>query len=100
MVFELRAYWCLYLAIARKRRVPDGAQSFGYSKGSLTFPTAIVVVSTIELGVVHLLVPWTWLRIVLLVLSVWGVLFIFGLFATRIVHPHIVTDESLQLRWG
>lgn len=99
-VAELRAFGSLGLAVTRKRKIPQGAKPFGYTKGAMTFPAVMIVVSLIELVVVHMLVPWEWLRIVLLVLTIWGVLFILGYFATRVVHPHFVTDEALHLRWG
>jgi hypothetical protein len=99
-VSELRYYHSLALAVAGKRRVPTGATPFGYTKGTTGIPIAIGVVSLVELVVVHLLVPWQWLRIILLILSIWGVLFVAGFFAARVVHPHIVTGGSLHLRWG
>lgn len=100
VVLELRAFGSLGLAVAGKRQVPPGAKWFGYAKGSLTFAVVMVVVSVVELVVVHVLVPWAWLRIVLLVLTAWGVLFVFGFFATRIVRPHFITEGMLHLRWG
>ena len=90
----------LFLVLARKRRVPHGAAPFGYTKGTMAFPVAIVVASLVELGVVHVLVPWTWLQILLLVLTIWGILLVLGPFASRAVHPHLVTSEALELRWG
>ncbi|WP_291479955.1 hypothetical protein [Corynebacterium sp.] len=99
-VSELRYYHSLVLAVAGKRRVPAGAMPFGYTKGTMGIPIAIGTASLVELIVVHILVPWPWLRIVLLILSIWGVLFVAGFFASQVVHPHIVTAENLHLRWG
>lgn len=99
-VSELRYYHSLVLAVAGKRRVPAGATPFGYTKGTMGIPIAIGAVSLVELVVVHILVPWPWLRIVLLILSIWGVLFVAGFFSSRVVHPHTVTADSLHLRWG
>lgn len=66
----------------------------------MTFPAVMIVLSLAELAIVHMLVPWAWLRLAMLVLTVWGVLFLLGYFASRIVHPHFITDEVLHLRWG
>lgn len=99
-VAELRAFGSLVLAARRKRKVPPGAAWFGYTRGTMAFPAVMIGVSIVELVIAHLLVPWVWLRLVMLVLTVWGVLFVCGYFASRIVHPHLVTDETLQLRWG
>lgn len=99
-VSELRTFQSLGLLILGRRRVPAGAEPFGYTKGTMTFPLVMVALSLVELVVVHILVPWHWLRIVLLVLTVWGVLFILGFFASRIVHPHFIANGALTLRWG
>lgn len=99
-VYELRAFGSLGLLIARRPRVPSDAVPVGYTKGTLVLPTVLVVVSLIELAVVHLLVPWLWLQIILAVLTIWGVLFICGFFAGRIIHPHFIIDDVLTLRWG
>lgn len=99
-VAEIRSFHSLILAVAGKRKVPPGATPLGYARGTMAVPVAFGVASLVEIVVVHLLVPWQWLRIVLLVISVWGVLFIAGFFASRVVHPHLVGDRGLQLRWG
>lgn len=99
-VSELRYYYSLVLAVTGKRRAPTGAVFFGYTKGVMAVPVAIVMVSLVELVAVHLLVPWQWLRIVLLIVSIWGVLFVAGFFAARIVNPHLVSHDDLTLRWG
>lgn len=100
VVAEIRAFGSLILVIGRKRRVPDGARPFGYAAGSMAFPVVIIALSLVELAVVHVLVPWPWLRIVLLVLTVWGVLFMLGFLSTRVVYPHFLTGNALHLRWG
>ncbi|HRN28829.1 MAG TPA: hypothetical protein PK781_09440 [Terrimesophilobacter sp.] len=100
MVLEIRSFASLLRWITRRHRVPPKAQAFGYTRGSMGIPVVLVVLSVIELVVVHFLVPWLWLQLVLLVLTVWGVLFILGLLAARIVNPHYLADSTLVLRWG
>ena len=99
-VCELRAYRDLIRALRRRHDVPGGATPFGYTKGMMTIPAVMTAVSLVEVAIVHILIPWTWLQMVLLLLSAWGVLFMLGYFATRVVNPHYVTDGSLHLRWG
>lgn len=100
VVSELRTFQSLGLLLVGKRRVPAGARPFGYTKGAMTLPAVMIALSLAELVIVHILVPWPWLRMVLLILTIWGVLLILGFFAARIVHPHYLTDETLHLRWG
>lgn len=99
-VTELRFFACLGRLLARRHKVPPGALPFGYAKGTMTVPVVMVALSVFELAIVHLIVPWPWLRIALLVLTVWAVLYVLGFFATLIVHPHLIASEQLQLRWG
>lgn len=99
-VTELRVFASLGLLIFGVKRIPPGAKPFGYTRGTLLIPSVFVALSLGELLLVHLLVPWLWLQLVLLVLTLWGVLFVLGLVAARVVHPHSVTVETLQLQWG
>lgn len=99
-IMELRAIKSLFLAMRKKRQIPQGAKPFGYTKGTLTFPLMLAAISVPELVIVHVLVPWQWLQIVLLILTVWGVVFVCGFFALRVVHPHFITAHEIHLRWG
>lgn len=97
---ELRAFHSLGLAARRRKVLGPGAVPFGYSRGSSTFPLVLVGLSVGELVIVHVLVPWPWLRLALALLTVWGVLFILGFLASRRVHPHFIAQDRLHLRWG
>lgn len=80
--------------------VDSTTRGFSYAKGTLSIPIAMGVVTVIEAGVIHVLIPWAWLRIVLLVASVYALILITGIFAARITHPHLVGAQSLTLKWG
>ncbi|UFU07312.1 hypothetical protein [Ruania halotolerans] len=99
-VAELRAFASLFLLASGKRRVTADARPFGYTRGTMTFPAVMIAVSLVELVVVHFLVPWPWLQIVLIILTIWSVLFVLGHLASRVVHPHFVKEGALHLRWG
>lgn len=99
-VSEMRTFGSLFLLIRGKRLAPSDSTTFGYNKGAMTLPLILVALSVGELAVVHVIVPWTWLRITLLVLTVWGMLFIGGFFAHRVVYPHFIAGDTLHLRWG
>lgn len=100
MISELRAFQALGLAILRRKRVAANAVSFGYTRGSSTFPLVLIGLSVAELVLVHFLIPWPWLQVVLLVFTVWGVLFVLGFLSARAVHPHFIAEQELHLRWG
>lgn len=86
----------------RGQRVGVGStiRGFSYAQGTLSIPIAMGIVTVIEAGVIHVLIPWAWLRIVLLVASVYALILITGIFAARITHPHLVGSQSLTLKWG
>ena len=56
--------------------------------------------SAIELVAVHLLLPWETVRLVLDIVSLWGLLWMFGLLASMKVYPHVLDDAGLHLRHG
>ncbi|WP_430334758.1 hypothetical protein [Rhodococcus sp. ACT016] len=78
----------------------EGVSTFGYTAGTLAVPVAFLVASIVEAVALHLLVPWQWLRVVLLVLTAASLVAGACWFAARAVHPHLVTAEKLTLRSG
>lgn len=85
------------------RRVPGqgpGVQSFPYAKEATPLIAVFIFVSVIELPVVGLLLPWATVRLVVLLLSLWTVLWMVGLLATIRVHPHLLDDDGVRLRQG
>jgi len=78
----------------------EGVSTFGYTAGTLAVPVAFLVASIVEAVALHLLVPWHWVRVVLLVLTAVSLGAGACWFAARAVHPHLVTPEQLTLRSG
>ncbi|MBS9372169.1 hypothetical protein [Rhodococcus sp. B50] len=98
---ELRSYRALWFLI-RGHRVGagPGMTTIGYTRGTMSVPIAWLVASVIEIAVVHILVPWGWLRWTLLIISVYALLPLVGRLADRVVHPHLVAPDGLVLRSG
>ena len=100
-VGELRAIAAVgELLRGRRHGTDSGRRGFGYVRGTLSMPAAFLVLVLVEGVAVHLLIPWSWLRVVLLVLTGYSVLLVVGYFASRIVNPHLVDAETVTLRWG
>ena len=99
-VLEPRLWVCLLRWISRRTGTSD--REFGYHKRSqmrlilvmLTFTTPV------ELLVLELLAPWAWLRISLLVLGLYALLWTFGLYASLVTLPHSLEEDGLRLRYG
>jgi hypothetical protein len=99
--FEVGIWRSLLLWAARRRPGQGpGVQAFTYSRDLLPIMLALIFVSTLELVVVHLLLPWETVRLIADVLSVWGLLWMLGLLAGVRIHPHLVTAAALHVRSG
>lgn len=96
---EIRAYRALWLWIrGRHSGVEPGAIVLGANRGTLVMPVAFAVATVVEIVVLHLLLPWMWLRVSLAVASVWSLVALFGYLAIHRTNPHYLTDTSLVLR--
>ena len=96
--YELAMWQSLYRWVFR-RPGPAG-ERFPYAAVVTPVITAFIVVSAIELPIAHLLVPWPVVRQVLLVVGIYGLLWMIGMLASYRVNPHSVDDDGLHIRTG
>lgn len=99
VILEIGIWHSLSLWVARRvsGQGPD-VEPFSYARQISPVIGAFIVVSAIELPVVHLLLPWETVRLVLLVVSVWGLLWMLGLFASMRVFPHLMDGSGVRVR--
>jgi hypothetical protein len=101
VVFELRLYRSLIRWVARRQDVPrSGAEPFGYARAVTPVMWLWIFASAVEIPVLHLLVPWDTVRLVLLVVSAWGLVWMVGMLASLRVYPHLLSDSALRVRHG
>ena len=100
VAFELDQYRSLFRWICRRPDVPSDAVAFTYIGAVALLLWVFIVVSAIELVVLHLLLPWETARVVADVLSFWGLVWMFGFMASFKVHPHLVGESGLRVRHG
>jgi hypothetical protein len=106
LLFEVALYRSLARWIARRPDVPRGAKSIGYSRLVAPMLWLWIFGSTVEVIVVevvlrHLDQPWAHaIRIPLLVLGIWGVVWMLGMMASYRVRPHLLTETELLVRSG
>jgi hypothetical protein len=95
-------WWSLRWLTGRWRHgVREGDIAVRYASGSAALLLTFAYVSVIETVVLAFLIPWPLVREITLVLDLWGVCFILGLFASFVVRPHVISaDGSLRLRSG
>jgi hypothetical protein len=98
---EIHGYLSIFRFVLRRPKVPAGAVGFPYHQPVLGVLIAFVVISTIELGVVDLIVRrWSSVRIPLLILGIWGLVYMFGLLFGMLTRPHAVGPAGIRVRQG
>ena len=99
---EVTLYLALGRWIARRRDVPPGSVPIGYSQ--LVAPMLMLWIfgSAVEVVALDVLLSrwWTPLRIPLLVVGVWGLVWMLGMLAAYRVRPHLLGEHVLQVRDG
>lgn len=100
-MLEIWGYLSIFRFVFRRPKVPRGAQAFTYHSLVLPLLTVFIVVSAIELVVVDVLVRrWEGVRIAMLVLGIWGLVWMFGLLFGFLTRPHAVGPDGMRLRSG
>ncbi|HEU4515459.1 MAG TPA: hypothetical protein VFR87_20295 [Nocardioidaceae bacterium] len=101
VVFELRLYRSLFRWLVRRPDLggPEDT-AFTYARTVTPVMWLWIFASAAELPLVHLLIPWDGLRIALLVVGVWGLVWMVGLLASLYVYPHLLGPAELRVRYG
>jgi hypothetical protein len=100
IALEARLWICLCVW-ALRRNVPR-AGVFPYARHSMLGGLLVVIAlgGPVEALVVHLLLPWAWLRWTVLALEVYGAFWLLGYYASLRVLPHQLEADGLRLRYG
>ncbi|WP_433264627.1 hypothetical protein ACQPZF_35605 [Actinosynnema sp. CS-041913] len=96
---ELGGLMSIVLLVRGRKDVQAEATVIRCGSAQKTFLIVMMVLGPLEIFLVDLIVPWTWLRILLLVLGVYSVIWLFGFYAGLHTRPHYVGDD-LVLRVG
>ena len=106
LLLEVALYRSLARWVARRPDVPAGATPVGYAQLVAPMMWLWIFGSATEVVVVEVLLRhWdnpvtSALRMPLLVLGVWGVLWMLGMMASYRVRPHLLLDDRLVARSG
>jgi hypothetical protein len=101
IVFEIGLWISLFKWIFRRKpRITPGGQVFGYARVVTPLIAAFIGVSAVELPIVHFLLPWPTVRFIVDLVSIYGLLWMFGLLAASRVNNHVVDGNGLRLRSG
>lgn len=98
--YEWGLYHDFWHWIRHRTLLPEGAQALPHQPGRLQLVAMFTVVILTEIVVVHLLLPEGAPRIVALLLSMWGIVFIWALIASERIRPSYMDGERVVLRRG
>ena len=100
LVFEINIYKSLLRWLVRRPSIPAGSEPVGYAQMSTPVIALWIFGSALELPLVHVLVPWPGVRIALLAIGVWGLLWMVGLLAGLRSYPHLLEPDRLRIHNG
>jgi hypothetical protein len=97
---EVSLYGALVRWVARRPAVPADATPVGYGQLVAPMMGLWIFASALEVPLVHVLTPWEGLRIFLLVVSVWGLAWMVGMYAAIRTHPHLLDEDGMLVRYA
>lgn len=98
---EAAGWRAMGLTIARRPVAPDGTTAHSWDQPLRAVLVTFLVVSALEVVIVDIITArWPWVRFPLLVLGVWGVLFMVGMLLANRTRPHLVGPDGLVVRAG
>ena len=98
--YELELYRDLLRWIRGHRLVPEDAEVLPHPPGRLQMLVSVISVLCVEMVVVHLLLPAGTVRLVALLLSIWGIVYVASLIGSERIRPSYVADDVTVLRRG
>jgi len=98
--FELRLYVALLRWVLRRPAVPHGSRAWGYSRQVTPVMWLWIFASGVEIPVAHVVIPWPGLRLLVLGVGVWGLLWMVGFLASLKVYPHLTDADGVRIRHG
>jgi hypothetical protein len=99
--FEAGLWRSLFLLVTgRVDGMRPGVTAIGYHRAATPMWVLALFVTCVEIPAVHLLVPWAPVRAALVVVGIWSVLLVAGMWASYRVRPYLVDDAGIRLRMG
>jgi hypothetical protein len=101
IMMEIHGYQSIYRFLFRRPKVPSGAVGFSYYQPVLAIMIVFISVSAVELVVVDLIVRrWAHIRVPVLIVSLWGLIYMLGFLFGMLTRPHAVGPAGIRARYG
>ncbi len=100
VVSEFKLWFCLGIWLLRQSRPKEN--EFTYHKKSIlrVFPLILLFTTPVEVFLMELLLPWAWLKWLLIILAIYGLFWVVGLYASMVVLPYRLDDSVVRLSYG
>lgn len=98
--YELGLYRDLLRWIRRETLIPEEATALPHQPGRLQLLGMVTAVLAVETVVVHLVLPAGALRIAALLVSLWAVVYVWGLIAAERIRPSYYDENVFVFRRG
>lgn len=96
--YEADVWRSLFRWLTRRPRATHADPRYGSQATPILL--AFIFLSALEIPILPLVLPWATVRYSLLVLGVWGVLWMLGLLASIRTYLHVIDKTGLRLRSG
>jgi hypothetical protein len=101
IMMEIRGYQSIYRFLFRRPKVPAGHVEFSYYRPVLAILIVFIAVSAVEVVAVDVIVRrWANIRIPLLILSLWGLIYMLGFLFGMLTRPHAIGPAGIRARYG
>lgn len=98
---ELRIYDSIGRAITRRPAIDRGGSGFTYHRPVLTILIIFIALSALEIPILDLIVHrWPVVRIIVLIVGIWGLTWMIGLLCAYFMRPHVVAPGGIRIREG
>jgi hypothetical protein len=97
---EIKLWYCLGIWLFRRN--PKSENYFTYHKSSILriMPVVFLFTTPVEVFLLELIIPWTWLQWLLIVVAVYSFFWIAGLYASMVSLPHELGYSAVRLSYG
>lgn len=100
LAFEFKLWYYLWLKIFKRAKYKEG--EYTYHKKSMfgAFVLLLLFITPAEITIMHIFLPWVWLKWVLVILAVYAFLWMVGVWLSLSAIPHRLEDNGLHISVG
>lgn len=98
VMLEIRLYAALLRWCVRRKDVPATAEPWPYAALVAPLLWLWIFGSATEVVVFHFVIPWDTVRVVVDIISIWGLIWMLGTLAAYRIRPHLLLPTELRIR--